>query len=393
MRKLNLILLSFFLALFSCGKQQVIKIGFMGPMTGDAANYGKLMSQAVRIAVDEKNEKGGIAGVKIQLVIEDDEGKVEKANAAIEKLSSVDKVYGIVGPVFSSCALAVAPKCQSEKIVMITPSSTHKALTSIGNYIFRNVLSDELQAKVFAKYVYQKLGVKKIAVLYLKNDYSQGLATDFKDEFERLGGKVVAFESGLQGDKDFKTQLTKIKSANPEALYMPDYVAEMAQIIEQAYQLGLKVKFLAGDGYSNPEIFELIGEKANGVIFANSADESTTENPVRAEFVEKYKKRWNTEPDAFSLNAYDSAVILLNAIEKVYNEAGDKDKKSLNLDREKIREYVAKTANFNGASGVVTFLHNKGDAVKNVGIFIAENMKYKQIAIFKIENDQLVEVK
>ena len=149
----KIIPISFFifsLLLFGCGGKQTIKIGFVGPLTGDAANYGKLMSQAVRIAIEEKNAAGGIGGYPVQLVAEDDEGKPEKANAAIEKLSGVDKVWGIVGPVFSSCALAIAPKCQADKIVMISPSSTHKALTSVGNFIFRDVLSDELQAIVFA---------------------------------------------------------------------------------------------------------------------------------------------------------------------------------------------------------------------------------------------------
>ncbi len=391
MKKLSLLIVICFL--FACGKQEAIKIGFMGPLTGDAANYGKLMSQAVKIAVEEQNAKGGIGGVKVQLILEDDEGRVEKANPAIEKLASVDKVLGIVGPVFSSCALAIAPKCQAEKIVMITPSSTHKALTSMGNFIFRNVLSDELQAKVFAKYVYKYLNLRKVAVLHLKNDYSQGLAEDFRAEFEKLGGKIVAFESALQGDKDFKTQLTRIKNANPEALYMPDYVAEMAQIIQQSKQLGLKVKFLAGDGYSNPEIFELIGDDANGVVFANSAEETGELSPVRKEFVEKYEKKWGMKPDAFSMNSYDAAKILLDAISKVYNEMSPEEKKALKFDRDKIRDYVAATENYNGASGVVTFMKEKGDAIKNVGIFIAENKNYRQLQAFTVKNDELVEIK
>ncbi len=389
MKKLIILMTTFFA--FSCGRQEVIKIGFMGPLTGDAANYGKLMSQAVKIAVEEKNAEGGIGGKKIVLILEDDEGKPEKATPAIEKLASVDKVFGIVGPVFSGCALAIAPKCQAEKIVMITPSSTHKALTSIGNYIFRNVLSDELQAKVFAKYVYEKMGLKKIAILHLKNDYSQGLAEDFRTEFQKLGGKIVAFESALQNDKDFKTQLTKIKNAKPEALYMPNYVAEMAQIIEQSKQLGLNVKFLAGDGYSNPEIFDLIGDLANGVIFANSAEEG--DSVARNIFIEKYEKKWGVKPDSFSMNSYDSAKILISAIERVYNESQEEEKRSLKLDRDKIREYVASTENYDGASGIVTFMKEKGDAIKNVGIFIAENKKYRQLEVLTVKDDKLVKIK
>ncbi len=174
---------------------------------------------------------------------------------------------------------------------------------------------------------------------------------------------------------------------------MPDYVAEMAQIIQQSKQLGLKVKFLAGDGYSNPEIFELIGDDANGVVFANSAEETGELSPVRKEFVEKYEKKWGMKPDAFSMNSYDAAKILLDAISKVYNEMSPEEKKALKFDRDKIRDYVAATENYNGASGVVTFMKEKGDAIKNVGIFIAENKNYRQLQAFTVKNDELVEIK
>ncbi len=247
MKKLLVVLFSFMLVFtFACGKEsdvvkagETIKIGFLGPMTGDAGNYGKLMSQAVKIAVEEFNAAGGAEGFNAEVIVEDTEGKVEKANPAIEKLAGVDKVFGIVGAVFSSVSLAVAPKAEAAKIVMISPSSTHKDLPDKGKFIFRDVMSDALQAVVFGKYLAKVENVKTVAILYIKNDYSQGLAMDFKDQYEKEGGKVVAIETALQGDKDFKTQLTKIKSANPEALYIPNYVAEIAQILEQAKQLGI----------------------------------------------------------------------------------------------------------------------------------------------------------
>jgi len=374
------------------GKKESIKIGFIGPLTGDAANYGKLMTQAIRIAVDEFNANGGIEGHPIEFIAEDDEGKVEKANIAIEKLIKVNRIFGFVGAVFSSSSLAIAPRAQQNKVIMITPSSTHKDLTSKGDFIFRNVLSDQLQAQVFAMYVYKVMGIRRVAVLYLKNDYSQGLAEDFKARFEKLGGVITAMESGQQGDKDFKAQLTKIKGTGPEALYMPDYVAEMAQILEQAHQLGLKAKILSADGYSNPQIFDLAGDLADGVIFSNSAEEEAIKNPVRQEFEKKYQEKWGVKPDSFSLNSYDAAVILIKAIEKVYNESSPADREKLNLNRDRIREVVAQTSGYNGVSGVITFLPN-GDAMKNVGIFMAKDKKYTQLGVYQIENDKLVEVK
>lgn len=374
-----------------CGGDQTVKIGFIGPLTGDAANYGKLMTQAIKLAVEEKNALGGIGGRKIQFIAEDDEGKVEKANAAIEKLAKVDHIWGFVGAVFSGSSLAIAPKAQESKIVMITPSSTHKDLTSKGDFIFRNVLSDQLQAIVFAKYVKETLKIKKAAILYLKNDYSQGLAEDFKKQFEADGGSITLMESALQGDKDFKTQLTRIKSSSPDALYMPDYVAEMAQIMEQARDIGLKVRFLSADGFSNPEIFELAGDLANGVVFANSADESGRKNPLRSVFEQKYETKWGQKPDSFSLNSYDSANILIQAIEKVYNASSPGDQKALRLDRDKIRAAVAGVSDYPGVSGTITFLHSR-DALKNVGIFVAENKIFIQISENAVVNGKLITV-
>ncbi|MDY6968408.1 MAG: ABC transporter substrate-binding protein [Spirochaetota bacterium] len=393
-RKSWLVFLSMFLVLafFGCGKEP-IKIGFVGPLTGDYANYGKLMTQAVKIAIEEKNNAGGIDGNMIKLIAEDSEGKVDKGNSAIEKLASIDKIYGLVGAVFSGTSLAIAPKCEREKIVMISPSATHKALTGKGKYIFRNVLSDELQAIVFAQYVYNVMKVKNVAILYLKNDYSQGLAGDFSKEFKRLGGRITITESGLQGDKDFKTQLTKIKSTNSEALFLPNYVADIAQTLEQAKQLGLRLKILSSDGFSNPEIFELAGDLANGVTFSGPPKESEgTENDLRKQFEVKYQDEWGEKPDSFSLNAYDGANILINAIEKCYNETSDEDKKILNFDREKIQKYVASTSNYAGVSGKITFLEN-GDASKNVGISIAEKKQYKQLGVYKLEKGRLKKVK
>jgi branched-chain amino acid transport system substrate-binding protein len=389
MKKLFTIFFCFMLVLLSaCGKgQDTIKIGFLGPMTGDDANYGKLISQAVKIAVEEFNEAGGAGGKKAQLIIEDDQGKVEKGNPAIEKLAGVDRVYGIIGAVFSSVSLAVAHKAEASKIVMISPSSTHKDLPDKGKFIFRNVINDALQAVVFGRYLAKVEKVKSVAILYVKNDYSQGLALDFKTEYEKNGGKVLAVETALQGDKDFKTQLTKIKGANAEALYIPNYVPEIAQILEQAKQLGIKTKIYSADGFSNPEIFTLAGDLANGIIYTQAAEQPASQ--TRKNFEAKYLAKWGVKPDAFSLNGYDGAKIILNAI----RETAVKEKDgSLKIDRDKVRDLVAKTKDFDGASGKITFTAN-GDLLANIGIYTAENRKYKQIRMFKLDGDKLLELK
>ena len=395
MKKMLIVLFSIMLiSSIACKKgtdvlnpEETIKIGFLGPMTGDAGNYGKLMSQAAKIAVEEWNAAGGINGHNVELIVEDTEGKVEKGNPAVEKLVSVNKVFGIVGSVFSSVSLAVAPKAQASKTVMISPSSTHKDLPDKGDYIFRNVLSDALQAIVFAKYLANVENIKTAAILYVKNDYSQGLAVDFKAQFEKEGGKVLAEETALQGDKDFKTQLTKLKGANAEALYIPNYVAEIAQILEQAKQLEIKAKIFSADGFSNPQILELAGELANGVIFTQAAEQPASKK--RRDFEAKYRAKWGELPDAFSLNAYDGTNIILAAIKETSKKAEDG---TLAIDRAAVRDIVAATKDYDGASGKITFTSN-GDLVVNIGIYTAENVKYKQLRTFVLDGEKLNEVK
>jgi branched-chain amino acid transport system substrate-binding protein len=269
---------------------------------------------------------------------------------------------------------------------MISPSSTHKDLLGKGRFIFRDIINDSLQANVFAKYLAYIKNVKTVAILYEKNDYSQALAKDFWDQYEKEGGKVVAAETALQGDKDFKTQLTKIKGANPEALYIPNYVAEIAQILEQAKQLGINAKIYSADGFSNPDIFKLAGNLANGVIFTQVAEQPASN--VRKNFEAKYEKRWGEKPDAFSLNSYDAANIILNSIAATSLKSAD----TLQIDRDKVRDLVAQTKDYEGASGKITFTDN-GDLVGNIGIYTVEKKKFKQIRMFKLEGQDLIEIK
>lgn len=359
-----------------------VKIGFIGPMTGDYANYGKLMSQAVRLAAEERNAAGGVEGMQVEVIVEDSEGTVEKGQAAIEKLASVDKVNGIVGAVFSGVSIAVAPRAQAEQIVMISPSSTHADLPGLGSYIFRTVPSDALQADVAGAYIAEVLGVKRLAALYVKNDYSQGLYEGVAKTFEAKGGQIVAVETALQGDKDFKTQLTKIKGTNPDAIYIPNYVAEMAQILEQAASLGIDAKFISADGFSNPEIFDLAGEYTNGVIYTGPVEAEATGDTG---FVADYAAKWGVEPDSFSKNAYDGANIIMDAVAKAYKAGGS-------IDPAAVQANVAATADYQGVSGSISFASN-GDLIAVQGIYEVRNQKPVQIGVYTVDGAQLVKIK
>ena len=372
--------------------EDVYKIGFIGPLTGDNANYGIRCSNAAKLAISEINASGGIDGKQLELIAEDSEGTVDKALASYEKLAYTDDVCAIIGPVFTSPALAVAQRCQEDGIVMISPSATHKDVTAQPatnadglNYVFRTVPSDALQSDVAAHYFYEILGYRNLASLYAMNDYSQGLALGMKDTFESLGGKVVAEETCMVGDKDFRTQLTQIRAANPEAIYIPNYTVEDAQILEQAAQLGITVPFLSSDGFSDPEIYNLAPDFTDGVIYVGPAQaEAST---ILSDFQVAYGEMYNGDaPDSFATNSYDATYIIAGAIDRAdITEAGIDDQ------RLAVRDEVAATKDFQGANGTLNFAAN-GDLVASQGVYHVEGTTPVYVGSFQIVDGHIVQV-
>lgn len=355
----------------------VVKIGFIGPLTGDYANYGTLCRQAVEMAIDEINAKGGVNGASIKLFAEDSEGDSQKALAAMEKLSFSDKVCAIIGPVLTGETFSVAERAQAEGIVIITPSASHKDITNVGDYIFRTTPSDGLQGEVAGKYWSQVLGYTKLAVLYAKNDYSQGLYESMSEAFTQDGGQIVAAETFMVGDKDFKTQLTKLKNTDAQAIYLPDYTAEMAQILEQAAQLGIDKPFLSGDGFLSEEIYSLAGQYTDGVVYTASA--RVEESNKNKEFKDAYTARWGIGPDSFATNAYDATYILVSVIEKV------------GTDRKAIKTGMEQVKDFEGVNGIINFAPN-GDLVAYQGIYEVHGTTPEYLGAFAVEDGKLVQV-
>lgn len=358
-----------------------IKIGFIGPMTGDNANYGVLCNNAVKLAVDAANAAGGINGAKIELITEDSEGAVDKGLSAIEKLSSSDKIVALIGPVFTGVSFAVGERCQSEGLVMITPSATHKDITAIGDCVFRTVPSDGLQGEVAGAYFYQVLGYKNIAVLYAKNDYSQGLYEGMTASFEACGGKVVVAETCQVGDKDFKTQLTKIKAANPDAIYIPDYTAEMAQILEQAAQLGVQAPFLSCDGFSNPMIYDLAGNFTDGVVYLGPTQ--VAESDMYTKFVKDYEDKYGVGPDSFATNAFDATNIMIAALKKAASQGS--------VTRASVKAAVAETKDFVGANGTMNFASN-GDLVAYQGVYEVDGVTPVYLGAYTVKDGKVEKV-
>ncbi len=337
--------------------QQEIVIGHYGSLTGGTATFGISTKEGIDLAVQEINAAGGIAdgplkGRKIRVVHEDDQSKpAEAANAAL-KLINQDKVVAVIGEVASTRSLAAAPICQRARVPMLSPASTNPKVTQVGEYIFRSCFIDPFQGAAMANFAMKhERGPKatRFAVLYdVKNDYSTGLREFFINTVKANGGTIVADEAYGEGDIDFKAQLTKIKNANPEAIYCPGYYTEVGLICRQARELGVNVPLMGGDGWDSEKTFEIGGRAVDGCYFTNhySPDE---DRPAVKAFVESYKKQYNGKtPDAMAILGYDAMKIMAKAI----GDAGT-------LRGKAIRDALANVKAYPAASGTITMDENR----------------------------------
>jgi branched-chain amino acid transport system substrate-binding protein len=249
--------------------------------------------------------------------------------------------------VASSRSLAAAPMAQRSKIPMLSPSSTNPRVTLVGDYIFRACFIDPFQGGAMANFAMKDdkgPKAKRFAILYdVKNDYSVGLHDFFTETVKANGGEIVADMSFGEGDIDFKAQLTKIKGANPEAIYVPGYCTEVGMICRQARELGIAVPLMGGDGWDSDKTAQIGADAINGCFFTNhySPDEDRAEVKT---FVESYKKKYDGKtPDAMAILGYDAMRLMADAIKR----AGSTQPKA-------VRDALAATKDFPGASGSIT---------------------------------------
>lgn len=351
--KISALLLSAVLVFGGCTKNEnEILVGEFGSLTGSDATFGKSTNKGIRMALDEFNDKGGIKGKKIKLITLDDQGKSEEAASVVTRLITQNKVVAILGEVASGRTKAAAPIAQSNKVPLITPSSTNPEVTKVGDYIFRTCFIDPFQGYVMAKFMVENLKLKKAAILRdVKSDYSVGLADVFAAEVKKMGGEIVADVSYQAGDIDFKGQLTQLRSKNPEAIFIPGYYTEVGLIALQARQLGIKAPLLGGDGWDSSKLTEIGKDAVNGSYFSNHYTTESTE-PAVTEFIKKFKAKYSETPDGLAASGYDAAVVLFQAMER-----------AATLDSKTIRDEIAKTKDYNGVTGKITLNENR-DAVK-----------------------------
>jgi len=336
------------------GRTGEIVIGEYQALTGATAVFGISTRNGIDMAVDAVNNAGGILGKRVRIIVEDDQGIPQESQRVATKLINQDGVIALLGAVSSSQSIAAATVAQAQGIPMMSPSSTNPRVTQVGDYIFRTCFIDSLQGLVMARFAFDTLKVRNVAILRDgRGDYSSILADNFAESFRKMGGTIVADESYNQRDTDFAAQLTRIKARNPEAVFVPGYYAEVGLIAVQAKALGLTVPLLGGDGWDSPKLLTAGGDALNGSYYSNqySPDDPSPENQ---NFIAQYKERYQQTPDVLAALGFDSAKVLFEAIRRANSS-----------EPSKVRDALAQTTDFPGVTGRIT-LDKTRNAVKPV---------------------------
>lgn len=335
--------------------QKSVKIGAIFPLTGGSAYEGQSFKNAIELARDEINANGGVNGVKLDIIFQDDKSKPAEGVSAAQKLITQDKVVALLGAFNSSVTLAIEDVSKREKVVQITPGSTADAVTEQGNpYMYRNILPNKVQGKAIADYAVTNLGLHKFAILAENTDYGRSGATVFENEVKAKGGSVIVKEYYNQGDTDFYVQLTKLKNSGAEGTFIAGLITEGAQIVKQARDLGVKTQFLGMGGFTNNKFHELAGGAEEGMIHSSYFEPDAYQYfPDSKSFVEAYKKKYGVDPDMYAAGGYEAVYILAEAM------------KTGGFDREGIQKGMKQIKDLPGVQGPTTF-DDKGQASKHL---------------------------
>jgi branched-chain amino acid transport system substrate-binding protein len=362
--------LALFVLTGACAQKEAdeIRLGVNAELTGSKPAVGASCKNAAELLAAQVNQAGGLKlgdkAWKVTLFVEDNEDKAESAAAAAQKLITQNTVLAIIGPNASGNAIPAARICEDAKVIMVSPWSTNPKTTEGKNYVFRACFIDDFQGQVMAKFARDNLKAQTAAALYdVASEYNKGIAEFFKKFFEESGGKVVAFESYTKGDMDFSAQLTKIKGANPDVLFLPNYYNEVPLQAQQARRLGLTSAIIGSDSWGSDELLKLGGKDLEGCFFSTHyAPDIATEKAQK--FIKDYEAKYGKKPDDVAALTFDAGNLLLAAVAK----AGAPD-------RQKVRDALATISEFEGVTGKMMF-KGTGDPIKSAVILQIKEGKF-----------------
>ncbi|HHV32716.1 MAG TPA: ABC transporter substrate-binding protein [Clostridiales bacterium] len=355
----------------SAASGDTIKIGGLAPLTGSVSVYGIATNNGIKLAVDEANKSGGVLGQQIEYISYDEKGDATEAVNAYNKLVQNDQVIALVGDVTSTPTLAVAQAAAKDGLPMITATATAAGVTATGENIFRACVIDPFQGELMASYSAKKLGAKTAAILYnMADDYSLGVAEAYKQAAASVGIHIVAEEKYQTNDVDFKSQLTSIKSKNPDVVFIPVYYQDVALIAVQAKQLGITSKLMGVDGWDG--VLDKI-DKSNvsaldGTYYCSQYTAESTDQKVQ-DFIKNYKAAYNAEPNMFAVLGYDAMNMMIESIKT----AGSTDSDAI------IKAMAG--LKFKGLTGDITFDSDR-NPVKTCAIITIKDGAYKFVEYY-----------
>ncbi|HEX3559870.1 MAG TPA: ABC transporter substrate-binding protein [Pyrinomonadaceae bacterium] len=341
-----------------------LRLGAFMSLTGDTAQYGISALNGIRMAVEEANAGGGVAGHRVELITQDTRSDPGETETVVRRLAEESHVQALIGEVVSSRSLAAARVAQDVRVPMLTPSATSPEVTAQGDYVFRSCYTDSFQGAALARFAARELHARRAAVLLdPAQRYSVELARFIREAFERHGGEIVSEQEYREGGADFSAQLSEVAAVHPDVIFIPGYYLEAGQLARQAKELGITAPLVGGDGWDSPRLYEIGGQALAGDFFSShfSADDP---DPQVQRFVSDYRRLFGNAPDSFAATAYDATRIMLDAAARAHT-----------LERAAIRDALAETRGFPGVTGNVTF-NAERNAVKSVVIIrIGDNGK------------------
>lgn len=340
---------------------EAVKVGVIAYLTGAGAGYGEAITNGINLAQEEIKEAGE---VKIDLVVEDSAGQQEEALSAAQKLMNSDKVSALIGPTLSTEMNVVGPEADLNGVTVLGTSNTAAGIPQIGDYVFRNSIPETLAIPAAVEKAVEEYDVKKVAIIYGNDDVFTKAGYDvMKDVTEDMKLEVLTTETFQLGQADYKAQLTKIKNMKPDLVLASALYNEGAVILDQARKMGIDVPFVGGNGFNSPEIAEIAGDAANGLIVATPWFGEKEDEAVQT-FVDKYTEEFGKAPDQFAAQAYDGMHMLAEAIK----EAGSSD-------RDDIRDALLNLKDFKGVLGEMAF-DDEGDIIMDPTVLIIKDQKY-----------------
>jgi branched-chain amino acid transport system substrate-binding protein len=342
----------------AAAEREVVKIGLSAPLTGDWAEYGADFKRSVQMVIDRVNRMGGIRGREVELVVEDSRGDPKESVLIANKFVADPKIISEIGDFSSSSCMAAAPIYEAANMTQLSPTSSHEDFTRKGKNMFRVVATQSYEGPHNARWAVKDLGFKKLATIYINNDWGVDANKYFVTEAKKLGADVVAQEGFVPGEKDFTAILTKIKQLDPQLLYIPVFYVDAAAILNQAKRMRFEPVVMGNSSLFTEKLIELGGEAVEGIILPANYFTSDP-RPAAQEFLRDYRANYNADPNQFAALAYDAANLTVAALHWMGVE-----------DRSKVREGLTGLRGFQGATGPISYAEGRDPAKEMVRITV-----------------------